>query len=151
MMIRVGPLWKITNSTQPENSTEKKGTVRIVIKWYVVAIRKSPLASRTHIWQALLHVLATCAAMSNQYFSFEFAEGIKRGSSKRERERLHGAHSTNYRGHTEGAVPTSLLHEDCTNGHSPAQQHLGCSRVGKTFIKGEQYSSNCLCKVIIKQ
>ena len=65
-----------------ENATLKKGTGRIIIEQYVVAIREPLLASRARTWQALLHALAMRAAMSSQYFSTESAEGIKKHGSK---------------------------------------------------------------------
>jgi len=70
-----------------ENATLKKGTGRIIIEQYVIAIQRPLLASRARTWLALLHALDTCAAIPSQYLSVECAEGIKRGGSKRsERE-----------------------------------------------------------------
>jgi len=146
----LGHYWKLQAEHSCENTTLKKGTGRTVIKQYVVAIQKLPLGSRTHTCQALLCALPTCAATSSQYFSIESAEGIKRGSSK-QRERGHRAHSMNPSRRPEGAAPAFLLLDDPANGHPLAQWRLGCSRVGKTLIKGDQYAGNCLCKAIIEQ
>jgi len=83
----LGHYGKIQAEHSCENTTLKKGTGRIVIKQHVIAIQKLLLAIRACTWQALLHALATHAAMPSQYFSTESAEGIRRGGSRwRERE-----------------------------------------------------------------